>query len=85
MPIVAVGALLVLLIVPESRNPDPGKVDVLGVLLSVAGLVLVVYGIIQGGDTGSWVRLDVLGPVAGGLAVLALFGWHESQDQPPVA
>ncbi|HUK67405.1 MAG TPA: MFS transporter [Streptosporangiaceae bacterium] len=83
VPIVVVGALLVLLIVPESRNPDPGKVDVLGVLLSVAGLVLVVYGIIEGGDTGSWVRLDVLGPVVGGLAVLVLFGWHESRISHP--
>jgi EmrB/QacA subfamily drug resistance transporter len=83
VPIVAVGALLVLLIVPESRNPDPGKVDVLGVLLSIAGLVLVVYGIIQGGQTGAWVRLDVLGPLFGGLAVLALFGWHESRISHP--
>jgi EmrB/QacA subfamily drug resistance transporter len=83
VPIVAVGALLVLLIVPESRNPDPGRVDVLGVLLSIAGLVLVVYGIIQGGQTGSWVRLDVLGPLFGGLTVLALFGWHESRISHP--
>ncbi|HKB30635.1 MAG TPA: MFS transporter [Streptosporangiaceae bacterium] len=83
VPIAAVGALLVLLIVPESRNPDPGKVDAVGVLLSIAGLVLVVYGIIQGGDTGSWVRPDVLGPVFVGLAVLGLFGWHESRISHP--
>ncbi len=83
VPIVAVGALAVLLIVPESRNPDPGKIDALGVLLSVVGLVLVVYGIIQGGNTGSWLRPDVLGPVAGGLAVLALFGWHETRISHP--
>jgi EmrB/QacA subfamily drug resistance transporter len=83
VPIVAVGALLVLLIVPESRNPDPGKVDLLGVLASIAGLVLVVFGIIQGGDTGSWLRLEVLGAVAAGLVVLALFCWHESRISHP--
>ena len=72
-----------LFVVPESRNPDPGRVDVLGVLLSVAGLVLVVYGIIQGGDTGAWLRWDVLGPAVGGLAVLVLFGWHETRISHP--
>jgi EmrB/QacA subfamily drug resistance transporter len=83
VPIVVVGALATAFIVPESRNPDPGKIDALGVLLSIVGLVLVVYGIIQGGNTGSWVRPDVLGPVAGGLAVLALFGWHETRISHP--
>jgi EmrB/QacA subfamily drug resistance transporter len=83
VPIVVAGALAVFLIVPESRNPDPGKIDILGVLLSIAGLMLVVYGIIQGGDTGSWGRLDVLGPAVGGLLVLALFGWHETRISHP--
>jgi len=83
VPIVAVGALAVRLIVPESRNPDPGKVDLLGVVLSIAGLMLVVYGIIQGGNVGSWVRLDVLGPLAVGIGVLCLFGWHETRISHP--
>ena len=42
-----------------------------------------VYGIIQGGDTGSWLRADVLGPVAGGVAALALFIWHEARSDHP--
>jgi predicted MFS family arabinose efflux permease len=45
--------------------------------------VLVVYGIVQGGDTGSWVRGDVLGPLFGGLAVLGIFAWHESRISHP--
>ena len=53
-------------VVPESKSPTPGRIDYLGVLLSIAGLVLVVYGIIEGGDTGSWLTGDVLGPVVGG-------------------
>jgi EmrB/QacA subfamily drug resistance transporter len=83
VPIVAAGVIAILFIVPESRNPDPGKIDLLGVVLSIAGLVLVVYGIIQGGQTGSWLRPDVLGPIAAGLAVLVLFGWHESRISHP--
>jgi MFS family permease len=83
VPVVLVGAAAVVLVVPESRDPAPGKVDVAGVLLSVAGLVLVVYGIIQGGDTGSWLRWSVLGPLAGGLAVLAAFARHEARTRYP--
>ena len=30
-----------------------------------------VYGIVQGGDGDPWLSLGVLGPIAGGLAILA--------------
>ncbi len=83
VPIVTLGAAAALLIVPESRNPEPGKVDVIGVLLSIAGLVLVVYGIIQGGDKGSWLAWHVVGPLAVGIAVLALFARHETRFSHP--
>jgi EmrB/QacA subfamily drug resistance transporter len=83
VPLTAIGIGAIVLLVPESRSPSPGRVDSLGVLLSIAGLVLVVYGIIQGGDTGSWLRADVLGPVAGGLAALAAFIWHEARTDHP--
>ncbi len=83
VPVTVIGAAAVLALVPESRNPDPGRIDFLGVLASVAGLVLLVYGIVQGGDTGSWVRADVLVPVIAGLAVLALFGWYETRIAHP--
>ncbi len=83
VPITAVGIAAIALLVPESKSPMPGRIDYLGVLLSIAGLVLVVYGIIQGGDTGSWLRTGVLGPIVGGLAVLALFAWHETRTENP--
>lgn len=83
VPLTAAGVALIALIVPESRSRAPGRIDYAGVLLSIAGLVLVVYGIIQGGDTGSWLRGDVLGPVAGGLAALAVFAWHELRTDHP--
>ena len=83
VPVTVAGAIAVALLVPESRNPERAGIDVLGVLLSIAGLVLVVFGIVQGGDAGSWVHPSVLGPIAGGLAVLAVFGWHESRTRHP--
>ena len=83
VPVTVAGAALVLFLVPESRNPERTGIDYLGVLLSIAGLVLLVYGIVQGGDAGSWVHPGVLGPIAGGLAVLGLFAWHESRSSHP--
>ena len=56
---------------PSRKSPSPGRIDYLGVLLSIVGLVLLVYGIIKGGDAGSWLERGVLGPIVGGLAVLA--------------
>src|SRR5216683_439617 len=49
VPVTVVGAIAAAILVPESRNPAPGKIDYLGVVLSVLGLVLLVYGIVQGG------------------------------------
>jgi EmrB/QacA subfamily drug resistance transporter len=83
VPVTIAGAIAVALLVPESRNPDPGKIDYVGVLLSVIGLVMVVYGVVQGGDTGSWLRGDVVGPILGGLAVLGGFAWYESRISHP--
>jgi EmrB/QacA subfamily drug resistance transporter len=83
VPVTVIGAALVAILVPESRNPERVGIDYLGVLLSIAGLVLVVYGIVQGGDTGSWGSVSVLGPLFGGLAVLGLFAWHESRSRHP--
>jgi EmrB/QacA subfamily drug resistance transporter len=83
VPFTAASVAAIALLVPESKNPSPGRIDYVGVLASVVGLVLVVYGIIQGGDKGSWVHPDVLGPAAGGLAVLAFFAWYEARIRYP--
>jgi EmrB/QacA subfamily drug resistance transporter len=83
VPVTAVGVIAIIALVPESRNPHPGRIDYLGVLLSIAGLVLLVYGIIHGGDVGSWRSGDVLGPILAGLAVLVLFCVQEMRTEYP--
>jgi EmrB/QacA subfamily drug resistance transporter len=83
VPITALGVVAILLLVPESRNPNPGRIDYVGVLASIAGLVLLVYGIIQGGEKGSWIHWDVLGTSLAGLAVLVAFGWYETRLSHP--
>jgi EmrB/QacA subfamily drug resistance transporter len=83
VPVTVVGAIAAAILVPESRNPEAGKIDYVGVLLSIAGLILLVYGIVQGGDSGSWLQLGVLGPIVGGLVVLAAFAAYEARISHP--
>src|SRR5256885_12049926 len=52
VPIVVIGMVAILALVPESNNPVPGRVDAVGVLLSIIGLVILVYGVIDAGDHG---------------------------------
>ncbi|MEU6078833.1 MFS transporter [Micromonospora sp. NPDC047074] len=82
VPVVALGVLLVALLVPESRDPNPGRVDVGGVLLSVIGLVALTYGIIDGGEHG-FSRPVVWVAILGGLAVLAWFVAYERRSDHP--
>jgi DHA2 family multidrug resistance protein-like MFS transporter len=83
VPVTILGVIAVALLVPESRNSRGARIDYVGVLASIAGLVLVVYGIVQGGDNGNWGSVSVLGPLFAGLIVLGLFGWWESRTPYP--
>jgi EmrB/QacA subfamily drug resistance transporter len=83
VPVTIFGVLAAFWLVPESKNPAPGRIDYLGVLGSIVGLVLLVYGIVQGGDGASWTSPGVLGTIIGGLAVLSLFAWWETKVAHP--
>ena len=82
VPVVALGVTAMAIVAPESRDPKPGRLDPLGVLGSIVGLVLLTYGIISGGQDG-WLAPQVLGTIAAGLAVLAAFVWWESRIDHP--
>ncbi|WP_435970454.1 MFS transporter [Streptomyces sp. Qhu_M48] len=83
VPVVLLALALMMWLVPDSRDPDPGRVDIPGVLLSVVGLVLLVYGIIRGGELADFTDPTVLAPALGGLAVLVLFVLHERRSDHP--
>ncbi len=68
--------------VPESRDPRPGRIDFVGVLLSVVGLVALTYGIIDGGEHG-FGRPIVWVSIVGGLAILAAFVLYERRIANP--
>jgi EmrB/QacA subfamily drug resistance transporter len=82
VPIITVGLVLVLVLVPESRNPHPGRMDPVGVLLSIVGLIALVYGIIDGGDHG-FDRPVVWVSVVAGAVLLAWFVRYERRSDHP--
>ena len=83
VPVVLVGLVAMALLVPESRDPNPGRLDPVGVVLSVSGLMLLVYGIIRGGQLARFADPLVLVSAGAGLAVLTLFAWHERRVAQP--
>jgi len=82
VPVVAAGVIAVALIVPESRGSHM-KIDLGGVLLSIAGLVLLTYGIIEGGEKATVTDPLVYGPIVAGLVLLIGFVWYESRIEHP--
>ncbi len=83
VPFVVLGVIAIATLVPNSRDPEPGRIDPLGVALSTVGIIALVYGIIRAGDTADWTRPDVLGPLAGGVALLASFAVVERRSDHP--
>ncbi|MGW3123160.1 MFS transporter [Streptomyces sp. NPDC001107] len=83
VPIVLLALALMIWLVPDSRDPRPGRLDPIGVVLSVVGLVLLVYGIIKGGELADFTDVQVLSTIAAGLVVLTAFVVFEKRSDHP--
>lgn len=83
VPIVVVAVALMVWLVPDSRDPKPGRLDPVGVVLSVLGLVLLVYGIIKGGELADFTDTKVLATIIAGVVVLIGFVVHEKRSDHP--
>ncbi|MGW3755188.1 MFS transporter [Streptomyces sp. NPDC005134] len=83
VPIVVAAMVAMMAIVPNSKDPRPGKLDPFGVLLSIVGLALLVYGIIKGGQLGDFTLPESWATILGGMAVLAGFVAYEARSDHP--
>ncbi|MGH9210452.1 MAG: MFS transporter [Acidimicrobiales bacterium] len=82
VPIVMLGLVAGVFLVPDSRDAGAPRVDVPGALLSIVGLATVLWGLIEGPAKG-WASGQVLGAFAVGLALLGLFlAWETRTDHP---
>ena len=80
VPIVVIGIIGIVRIVPETKNPNPQRLDIPGLLISIAGLVALVYGIIHAGAIHKFADSTVIGWVLVGLGLLAFFFYLEKRS-----
>ncbi|MFE0823864.1 MFS transporter [Streptomyces sp. NPDC058847] len=79
LPVMAVLVLVGVKLLPESRNPNPGPWDLLSVVLSLVGMVGVVYAVKEAAAHGfAWATL-----AAGLLGAAALYGFVRRQLTMP--
>lgn len=83
VPVVAVGVVIGLRAIPQSRGPARGPLDVAGALLSVLGLGALLFGIIEGPERG-WDAPQVLVALGLGVALTAMFIRRELRATAPL-
>jgi DHA2 family multidrug resistance protein-like MFS transporter len=83
VPIVFAGVIVGIRVIPESRKPDARCLDVLGALLSVLGLGVFLFGVIEGPDRG-WLAPEVVGGLVAGVALLIGFVFRELHTDAPL-
>ena len=76
---VVAGAFLV----PESKDPEATPLDPLGAVLSIVGLVALVFAIIEAPDRG-WTDPIVVGAFIVAVVVLSAFLWWEAHTEHPM-
>ena len=82
VPIIIVGLIGIVKVVPESKNPHPGRLDPVGLVLSVIGMLSLVYGIQEASKAG-WTAASTFAFVIVGILVLVGFVVFESRTDHP--
>lgn len=77
-PIGIAGAVVAYVVVSERRRAQKRSFDVAGALTLTVGQMVLVFGVVEAGLAG-WDTLAALGPIVGGLALLAVFGVIEER------
>ncbi len=82
VPVALLGLLFAIPLVPDSKDPQATRLDAAGALLSITGLGLLLWAIIEAPVHG-WSSALVLGAGCGGLALLAGFVmWERASAHP---
>ncbi|GGK75487.1 MFS transporter [Mangrovihabitans endophyticus] len=83
VPIVLISLAIGLPLVPDSRDPDPRRTDIPGVVLSIVGLSLLLWAIIEAPGRG-WTAPIVWLIGGAGVVVLAAFVAVEARSRQPM-
>src|SRR4051794_23101984 len=82
VPVIVIALIAALRLIPDSKDPDPAKLDIPGAVLSIAGLTTLVYTVIKAPEFG-WGSTHTL--VAAGIAttlMAAFFAWETRSTHP---
>jgi EmrB/QacA subfamily drug resistance transporter len=82
-PLAAIIAALVAVAVPTSKDPAAAPIDAPGLVLSIAGMAILVLGVIQAPNWG-WGSVSALTTITAGLGVLAAFVAIEARTARPM-
>ena len=83
VPVAFIGLAAVWTLLPESRGQEASHIDVIGILLSSAGMVALSYGVIDAGQNG-WGGPTALGAMALGCLLLTVFFLWERRAAAPL-
>jgi EmrB/QacA subfamily drug resistance transporter len=81
-PVAAVGALLVALSVPRSKNPAVARVDVPGFAMSTAAMAAMVFTIIEAPDVGWSSGRSLVGLTVAAVLLTLFIGWERRVKAP---
>ncbi len=83
LPIVAVALIAGAILVPTSRDPEVGRFDIPGIILSISGIGLLVFTVIEGPHWG-WNSTRTIGGFIASFLLLAGFVLRELRTDHPM-
>jgi EmrB/QacA subfamily drug resistance transporter len=84
VPIGIVAGILGWRMLPDSDLGEAGKLDWIGLGLLATSMPLIVYGLSEIATKESFTAPAVVGPIVGGIALAAAFGWHALRAERPL-
>jgi EmrB/QacA subfamily drug resistance transporter len=83
VPVTVAGIVGTLVLVPRSRDPRAPRLDLPGLALSIAGVTLLVWSLIEAPSHG-WISATTIGGIVGAAVLLAVFSWWERRVPAPL-
>ena len=83
VPVTLAGVVGTLVLVPRSRDPRAPRLDLPGLALSIAGVTLLVWSLIEAPSHG-WISATTIGGIAGAATLLGIFAWWERRVPAPL-
>lgn len=83
IPIVVIGLLAGVFLIPNSKDPHAARLDLVGAALSIAGLSALLYAVIEG-PTAGWTATRIVAFFAAAGILLGVFFWWERRVDHPM-